>query len=131
MNNFDQTRIEAAVAEVIRMQGVSDKVFYNRPRSSTLDLKDFVVCHVTGAVKDLAAFGICTVSVHLYARDVSGMKNGERLSVMQSSLREGITPAIGDLLLDIRGIEPVGDVSDKNGYHVRMIMLNSVIIKIV
>lgn len=130
MNNFDQTTIETAVAAVLRSQGISEYVFYNRPRSSTLDLKDFVVCKVTGTVRDLATFGVCSVSVHLYAQDVNGMKNSKRLSVMQSGLHEGITPAIGDLLLDIRGIEPVGDISDRNGYHVRMIMLNNVIIKI-
>ena len=131
MNNFDQTQIETAIADVIRGLGVSDHVFNNRPRSSDKDLQDFVVCKVLGSIRDLGAFGMCTVSAHLFARDVANMKNGKKLSVMQEKLKGGVSSEIDGMVLDFKGIEPVGDTSDKNGYHVRIIQLKQVIIKIV
>ena len=130
MNNFDQTAIETAVGEVLRDLGVSENIFHNRPRSSSVNLSDFVVCNVAGEIKDMAAFGICTVNVHLFARDSANMKNGKRLSVMQGKIKEGMTGALGDMCLDIHGVNPLGDMSDRNGYHVRIIQLKQVIIKI-
>lgn len=131
MNNFDQTQIETAVAELIRDLGVSENVFNNRPRSSDKNLKDFVVCRVVGNIRDYGAFGMCRVSVQLYAQDVANMKNGQKLSVMQGKIKGGITSQIGNMLLDFKGVEPVGDTPDGNGYHVRILQLRQVIIKIV
>lgn len=131
MNNFDQTVIERAISEVIRALGVSSHVFNNRPRSSGKNLKDFAVCKVVGSIRDFGAFGTCTVAVHLFAQDVDNMKNGEKLSIMQGKLKGGFSGTIGDLVLDFKGIEPVGDTPDGNGYHVRIIQLKNVIIKIV
>ena len=131
MNNFDQTQIEKAIAEVVRTLGVSTHVFNNRPRSSEKDLKDFVVCKVTGSIRDLGAFGTCTVTLHLFVRDVANMKNGDRLSVMQGLIKDGFSGSVGSMVLDLKGVEPIGDTPDGNGYHVRIIQLKQVIIKIV
>ena len=131
INNFDQTVIESAVAATIRTLGVSEHVFNNRPRSSEKNLKDFVVCHVSGAIRDFGAYGVCTVSVSLFAQDVANMKNGKKLSVMQGKLKGGVPNEIDGLLLDFKGVEPVGDTADGFGYHVRIINLKQVIIKIV
>ena len=131
MNNFDQTIIETAIADVVRGLGVSANVFNNRPKSSEKDLKDFVVCKVVGNIRDYGAYGICTVAVHLFAQDVANMKNGKKLSVMQEKLKEGVSNEIGGMVLDFKGIEPIGDTPDGFGYHVRIIQLKQVIIKIV
>lgn len=131
MNNFDQTVIERAISEVIRTLGVSANVFNNRPRSSDKNLKDFVVCKVVGAIRDFSAFGMCTVSVQLFAQDAAGMKNGEKLPIMQGKIKERMSASVGDMILDITGVEPIGDTPDKNGYHIRIIQLKKVIIKIV
>lgn len=131
MNNFDQTQIETAIAEVLRTLGVSEHVFNNRPRSSEKNLKDFVVCKVSGSIRDLGAFGMCTVAVHLFAQDVANMKNGRKLSVMQEKLKGGVSSEIDGMVLDFKQVEPLGDTDDGNGYHVRIIQLKQVIIKIV
>ena len=131
MNNFDQTIIETAIADVVRGLGVSANVFNNRPKSSEKNLKDFVVCKVVGNIRDYGAYGICTVAVHLFAQDVANMKNGKKLSVMQEKLKEGVSNEIGGMVLDFKGIEPIGDTPDGFGYHVRIIQLKQVIIKIV
>lgn len=131
MNNFDQTIIETAIADVVRGLGVSANVFNNRPKSSEKDLKDFVVCKVVGNIRDYGAYGICTVAVHLFAQDVANMKNGKKLSVMQKKLKEGVSGEIDGMVLDFKGIEPIGDTPDGFGYHVRIIQLKQVIIKIV
>ena len=131
MNNFDQTIIETAIADVVRGLGVSANVFNNRPKSSEKDLKDFVVCKVVGNIRDYGAYGICTVAVHLFAQDVANMKNGKKLSAMQGKLKEGVSNEIDGMVLDFKGIEPIGDTPDGFGYHVRIIQLKQVIIKIV
>lgn len=129
-NNFDQTLIETAIGNAIRAAGVSANVFHNRPRSMVADLEDFVVVKVSGPVSDLAAFGKCVVSAHLFARDVANMKNGKKLSVMQTKLRNGLTAEVGNIVLDVRGIEPIGDTPDGNGYHVRIVQMKNIILKI-
>ena len=131
MNNFDQTIIETAIADVIRRLGISTNVFNNRPKSSEKNLKDFVVCKVVGNIRDYGAYGICTVAVHLFAQDVANMKNGKKLSVMQEKLKEGVSNEIDGMVLDFKGIEPIGDTPDGFGYHVRIIQLKQVIIKTV
>lgn len=131
MNNFDQTIIETAIADVVRGLGISTNVFNNRPKSSEKNLKDFVVCKVVGNIRDYGAYGICTVAVHLFAQDVANMKNGKKLSVMQEKLKEGVSNEIDGMVLDFKGIEPVGDTPDGFGYHVRIIQLKQVIIKTV
>lgn len=119
-NNFDQTRIEDLVGNVIRGLGVSANVYPNRPRSSLADLKDFVVCKVTGRIEDLRSFGACTLSVHLFAKDAAHGKNREKLSAMQRTLIEGMPRSVENLLIDdVPTI--VGDTPDKNGYHARII----------
>lgn len=119
MNDFDLSYIESTFADAVRGIGVSDKVFFNRPRSASLDLKDFVVCHVSGGLNDLAALGRCTVSVSLFAQDVANMKNAKKLSVMQKKLQS--LPLWLDKLLIDGHPKIVGDTSDGNGYHVRII----------
>lgn len=131
MNNFDQTIIETAIADVVRGLGISTNVFNNRPKSSEKNLKDFVVCKVVGNIRDYGAYGICTVAVHLFAQDVANMKNGKKLSVMQEKLKEGVSNEIDGMVLDFKGIEPIGDTPDGFGYHVRIIQLKQVIIKTV
>lgn len=131
MNNFDQTHIETVVGNAIRNLGVSNHVFPNRPRSLTTDLKDFVVCKVVGPIRDFGAFGMCDVAVHLFAQDVANMKNDKKLSVMQTKLKANIEVEMDDLVLDFREVEPLGDTPDNNGYHVRIIQLKQIIIKIV
>lgn len=131
MNNYDQTIIETAIADVIRGLGISANVFNNRPKSSERDLKDFVVCKVVGNIRDYGAYGMCTVSVSLFAQDVANMKNGKKLSAMQGKLKEGVSGEIDGMVLDFKGIEPVGDTPDGFGYHARIIQLKQVIIKIV
>ena len=131
MNNFDQTEIECAIGAALRQLGLSKNVYYNRPRSKDANLKDFVVCKVVGSIRDYGAFGMCTVAVYLYAQDVANMKNAKKLSLMQGKLKDGIEAQIGNLVLDCKGVEPVGDVPDEGGYHLRIIQLKQVIIKIV
>ena len=131
MNNFDQTIIETAIADVVRGLGISTNVFNNRPKSSEKNLKDFVVCKVVGNIRDYGAYGICTVAVHLFAQDVANMKNGKKLSAMQGKLKEGVSNEIDGMVLDFKGIEPIGDTPDGFGYHVRIIQLKQVIIKTV
>ena len=119
-NDFDPTRIEDKVIEAVKGLGVSANVFDDRPRSSTLDLTDFVVCKVTGSVSDQLTYGQCTVSIHLFARDVRNIKNREKLSIMQRKVAEGLPLSLAGMI--IRGNpRVVGDTSDNSGYHVRII----------
>ena len=125
-NNFDQSAIEAAVGTIIRTLGVSSNVYYNRPRSTNANLKDFVVCKVTGSITDATALGECTLSVSLFAQDVSNMKNAKKLSVMQQKLITGMPRSTGGLLIDANP-RIIGDAPDENGYHARIINYSLII----
>ena len=120
MNIFDQTEIETSVAQLLRDGNVSKNVYHNRPRSSTTDLTDFVVCKVTGSIVDRSAFGKCSLSIHLFARNIQNMKNGKKLSVMQGRTLASVPRSLNDLIID--GTPRIlGDTDDGNGYHARII----------
>lgn len=126
MNNFDQTEFETLVGDALYGLGVSKNVFANRPVSLAKDLADFVVCRISGRVTDLAAFGECTLSVSLFAKDLSNMKNGKKLSVMQTKVIEGLPRSIGPLIID-NTPNILGDAPDGNGYHARVINYSLII----
>lgn len=120
MNNFDESAIFDILSGIIRSGNVSKNVYPNRPVSFKTDLSDFVVCRVSGRISDLAAYGSCTVAISLFAKDVSNIKNKDKLSVMQSRLIASIPRDSGDFLT---GEHPdvLGDAPDGNGYHARII----------
>lgn len=120
VNNFDPTHIEELIGDVIYGLGVSKNVYHNRPKSSTEDLADFVVCKVSGMISDLRAIGQCTLSVHLFARNVQDFKNGRKLSLMQDALIHGMPRSIDDIII-AGNPRIVGDTDDRTGYHVRII----------
>ena len=126
MNNFDPTILENALGDAIYALGVSENVFSNRPRSSEKNLADFVVCRVSGPIRDRGAIGECTFSISLFAKDVSNMKNGKKLSVMQGRLKN-LPLESGDIVLRPFTFSPLGDVSDGNGYHARVINVQAFI----
>ena len=127
MNNFDPTVIEKSLGDVIYAAGVSANVFHNRPKSTEKDLADFVVCRVSGPIRDRGAVGECTFSVSLFAKNVANMKNGAKLSVMQDRLKE-IPLEFDDIVIKPYTFSPLGDMADNhNGYHIRVINIQAFI----
>ena len=122
---FDITTIENAAGDVIYGLGVSKNVFSNRPSSSTKDLTDFVVCRISGPVIDRCALGECAFAISLFAKDVSNMKNGKKLSVMEQKLRKGLPYEIGDIVFKPFTYRVQGDTSDGNGYHARIVTISA------
>jgi len=126
-NNFDQTALENAVVDILYNAGVSQNVFVNRPRSSERDLADFVVCRITGGIRDRAALGECTFNISLFAKDVSNMKNGTKLSVLQSRLRAALPYEVGAIVFKPYTFNVIGDAPDGNGYHARVVNIQAFI----
>lgn len=119
MNDFDITDIETAVADAVRELGVSDNVWYNRPKATDDTIDSFVVVKVTGGITDLAAYGSCHVAVHLFARDIREMKNSAKLSIMQKAL-QNLPLWIDPYLID-GNPRVVGDTPDDFGFHARIV----------
>lgn len=124
INDFDITTIEDAAIEIVRNLGVSKKVYPNRPKA-TDSAADFVVVGVDG-VDDRAAYGECTVSIDLFAKDIDNVKNRKKLSVMYQKLRKGFPASSGRLLFDTEW-NILGDTPDDFGFHARMIRINTTI----
>lgn len=123
-NDFDITTIEDAVIEIVRNLGVTKKVYPNRPKA-TESAADFVVVGVDG-VDDRAAYGECTVSVDLFAKDIDHIKNRKKLSVMYQKLRQGFPTSSGRLIFDTEW-NILGDTPDDFGFHARMIRISTTI----
>ena len=127
MNNFDPSTLEKSLGDAIYTAGVSANVFYNRPKSLEKDLSDFVVCRISGPVRDRGALGECTFSVSLYAKNVANMKNGAKLSIMQTKLKE-IPLEFDDIVIKPYSFSPLGDAADNHyGYHIRVINIQAFI----
>lgn len=123
-NDFDITMIEDEVMGIVRNLGVTKKVYPNRPKA-TESAADFVVVGVDG-VDDRAAYGECTVSVDLFAKDIDHIKNRKKLSVMYQKLRQGFPASSGRLIFDTEW-NILGDTPDDFGFHARMIRINTTI----
>lgn len=126
--NYDITRIEECVRDIVRSLDVSQNVFCNRPKALPESLADFVVVKVSGTVFDLATYARCTIRVDLFAKDVNSIKNGKKLSVMYQKLVEGI-PSMVDKIFLTTSPNIVGDTGDDFGFHARMLQFNNTIIK--
>ena len=131
MRIFDQTAIETTICDAIRNAGVSANVWPNRPRSSQADLKDFVVARVSGPIRPRvggAALAECTISIALFSRNVSNMKNSKKLSVMQGKV-ESLPLVNGNLTFKPFSYRVLGDVDDGDGYHYRILNISAFINK--
>ena len=123
-NNFDISAIRKEVMGIVRTLGVSKKVYPNRPKAAET-AADFVVVDV-GAVEDLAAYGQCTVELHLFAKDIDFVMNDAKLSAMYGKVAKGFPSSSGRRLFDT---EPnvLGDTPDDFGFHVRIIRIRTTI----
>lgn len=120
MNDFDITGVEKWLASLVRGLGVSENVFTSRPKSLAKGVDDFAVVSVTGTLADYAAYGDGYVTIDLFAKDVNGRKNGDRLSVMYRRLLDGFPVEDGRYI--IGGFPSVqGDAPDDFGFHARLI----------
>ena len=118
LNDFDISDIEGKISDKIRDLGF-ERVWNNRPTATDDSISDFVVVRVAGGISDVAAYGSCRVLVTLFARDIKGMKNTKKLSVMQQAIRD-IPLWIEPLLIDGHP-RVVGDTADDFGFHARTI----------
>lgn len=127
MNDFDISDIEARLKTIIRDElKVSATVYNNRPKSAEISGNDFCVVKVSGTVRDMAAYGECTVSIHLFAKDISNQKNGKKLSVMYKKLVAGL-PYNDDRYLFDETPNIVGDTADDYGFHARIVQIPTII----
>ena len=126
LNNFDISDIEMTLAKTIREIGVSQSVFSDRPKSINQKEDSFVVCSVSDAVEDIAAYGQCHVEISLFARDVANLKNNVILGRMYKSLIEGIPAEVGRYMID-RNPNIIADAPDNYGFHARIIEFQVII----
>jgi hypothetical protein len=124
INDFDISAIEDAVIEIVRNLGISKKVYPNRPKVAE-PASDFVVVGVDG-MDDLAAYGRCTVTIDLFAKDIDYIKNKKKLSVMYQKLRKGF-PASHERVIFNTEWNILGDTPDDFGFHARMVRISTTI----
>lgn len=131
MSIFDQTEIETAICDAIRETGASKNVWPNRPRSTQADMKDFVVARVSGPIRPLTGGGAlaeCTISIALFSRNISNMKNSKKLSVMQGKI-EQLPLTTGNIVFKAFSYRVLGDRDDGDGYHFRLLNIQAFIKK--
>lgn len=126
-NDFDITEFEEWALTFVRdTLSVSGNVYSDRPKVLSAKCDDFAVVRVSGRMVDEAAYGRCTLAVDLFSRDISGRKNGKKLSVMYKKLIAGFPAETGRFILS--GVPVViGDVADDYGYHARMVQIKTII----
>lgn len=125
-NHYDQTEIEETLFQMVKRAGVSQNIFKGmRPDTTNNKMLDFVVVKITGRIYDRAAYGETVCSIDLYARNISGMKNGKKLSEMFRKVDSLLPRAEGKLRLSEPTI--VADAPDNYGFTTRLININTLI----
>lgn len=125
INDFDISTIEDEVIAIIRNLGVSKRVYPNRPKVAD-PASDFVVVGTINGVEDLSVYGTCAIRIDLFAKDLDGIKNNKKLSVMYQKLRKGFPAESGRLLFDTEW-NILGDTPDDFGFHARLIRVKTTI----
>ena len=125
INDFDISAIEDEIISIIRSLGISKKVYPNRPKIADPS-SDFVVVSTINGVEDLSVYGTCAISIDLFAKDLDGIKNNKKLSVMYQKLRKGFPAESGRLLFDTEW-NILGDTPDDFGFHARLIRVKTTI----
>lgn len=125
INDFDISAIEDEIISIIRSLGISKKVYPNRPKIADPS-SDFVVVSAINGVEDLSVYGTCAISIDLFAKDLDGIKNNKKLSVMYQKLRKGFPAESGRLLFDTEW-NILGDTPDDFGFHARLIRVKTTI----
>lgn len=129
--NYDITTAEEELRGVLREMNLSTNVFLNRPRAIADFVTNFVVVKITGEIEDRAAYGVCTVSISLFAKDVEEKKNDKKLSHMYKKLVQHMPATVGNTILITTKPTILGDTPDTFGFHSRVILFNRTIIKAV
>lgn len=124
-NTFDITTIEDEVKEIVKGLGISSKIYTNRPKVSDAT-SDFIVVSISGGTEDRKAYGECIIDINLFAKDINGLKNGKRLSVMFCKLAKGFPCSTSRLIFDT-DFNVLGDTPDEFGYHARIIRIKTTI----
>lgn len=135
-NDFSITTLEGAFKALIERSKASSSVYNNRPKADAKTPNDFIVASVQGNVEDMAAYGVCTMNVAMFARDAAGFKNSKKLGIMQSTLLD-FMPSYMEVLDDNDDVvvayeidnhpTVIGDAPDDYGFHARVILLNIII----
>lgn len=84
-NNLDITSIETAISKIVKNSGATSNVYNNRPKSM-LKVDDFAVVAVSGQVSDMGCYGVATVGIDLFAKDLNNFKNTKKLEWMYDML---------------------------------------------
>ena len=124
-NNFDISAIRQEIITLVKDCGASQKVLPNRPKA-TSPASDFVVVGLVNGVSDMSAYGECIVRIDLFAKDVDGVINDKKLSLMYQKLVAGFPADSGRLLFDLEW-NILGDIADDFGFHARMIEIKTTI----
>lgn len=129
-NAFSPSLVESAFRAILGQGSVSANIYNNRPKSLSPTVSDFVVASMQGNLDDLAAYGDAVMNVTLFAKDVSGFKNGKKLSLMQGAAMQAMPVAVSitngnTTIAEFEvGLHPsvIGDAPDDYGFHARMIL---------
>lgn len=124
-NKYDITEIEDEVIKIIKSLDISKKIYPNRPKAADSS-SDFVVVSTLDGVTDMAAYGVCTIKIDLFARDIDNIKNKKKLSSMYQKLADGFPASSGRLLFDSEW-NILGDAPDDFGFHARLIRIQTTI----
>ena len=76
-NNFDISAIRQEVIDILKGIGISQKVYPNRPKAAS-PASDFVVVSLVSGVNDMSCYGVCTVRIDLFAKDIDGLINDKK-----------------------------------------------------
>lgn len=122
MTDYDITDLESTVKSILRTAGVSQHVWGNRPKSTSPTKDDFCVVSVSGPLRDVFAYGTCVVRISFFTKDVDGLKNDKKMSLMYKAFLSGFPARSGRYIF---GQTPnvLGDVADDFGYHARIIQI--------
>lgn len=125
---YNITLLEDTIKALLRQSGITDKIYPNRPKSATSE-QSFVVVEMNASLIDEDTYADCVVGVHLFAKDVNNVKNGQRMNWLYNHVIDGI-PAeyevkengnvIASYVIDLNPIV-LPDVPDDFGFHARII----------
>ena len=126
-DNLNISSIETYLDKIIK--GKVSKTVYagTLPNAISDDTKDLVLIDCGNAVKDLSAYGKCTINVYLYAHPTAnGRKNVAQLSKMEKAMNAVLDGANDDRYI-LTQLYKATDYDSAINWHFIIVALNIII----
>lgn len=119
LKKLDTSKVEKILYDRVVSTGVCPNV-YGGPRNPLTSEDEMIFCVAPNEVRDESAIGRTIARIEIYAKNISGLKNAEAITIMHDAIVEEIPIKDGNYFFDF--LSEI-NMQTKDGYSSCLISL--------